>query len=1514
MLKREYGSHGSINVLDRPGGAPGSTSGSTNESSFFAMLQDYRPIVLEGISTDQRSPGPAEYLRSKIDVTDGIGASAVAGVDGTGHTPQSPRSRVKLSKLFQKNGGSSSGSTAGGGKQMNGVGKGDKAAMDDCGMSTSGASTNSMTHLSADAEEIARRRAFAHYDVQSLTTNLSYSVRMRRNLLSRRRNTTTGASAASMLAARSSTPDGGSDNNGLGSGDEDLGDGQSNDLVESCPFFRNEIGGEEERIVSLTRQHSQYAGQSRGRPLHRPTLAYGVNVLEFPAGETHWRQSTCPYQRLPRPIESVDQGALYYKYHFMGNEHQNWFGMDDQLGPVVISIRREKVPPSDHIAHALTQYQYRVIIRTSELLTLRGTILEDAIPNIKISSSSSNPTKPPPMNTVQLLEHITPEIQVSCLRLGVQTPHTEEQLQRLDEQGLTNTYKVGVMYCRAGQSSEEEMYNNEHAGPAFEEFLHTIGKTVKLAGFKGYKAGLDNKSNSTGEYSIHSQYQDCEVMFHVSTMLPFTPNNRQQLLRKRHIGNDIVTVVFQEPGALPFTPRGIRSQFQHVFVVVRAINPCTENTHYAVAVSRSKDVQVFGPPIKEGAVFPKGKAFAEFLLAKVVNAENAAHRSEKFVTMATRTRQEYLKDIINNCSTSTVVDTGQKFSIFTPKRKPTTHRPRFIPDATQRGALLWQVLLDDRGQSRQIECYLGISVDTFLLVEEEPGGGGQIVFVTPCKSILGWASQTNGLRVYYHQGECVTVHMRGEGTDRDELMEVMERLKVVTQGIQVQELSLKRNIMGQLGFHVQPDGIVTLVESAGQAWQAGLRQNSRLVEICKVAVSTLTYDQMVDLLKTSTFVTLTVIPPLPDGSARKGCTLQNCKYKEATFDGDYENVEEQKNRKAPHQAVPGNHRKFYDRSFSPPRSSNSSGYGTGSSSKSFLGGTTTTVTTNATLANTESNRYISSQNNETSRYNSQNNDSNRYHAPNSNNIMSVSSMEGNSMMEKGIIMDNTGTITSSSSGGLSDDRWYDSLHEQLDLDVPVLPLKKSGSGVVLNGGGTPKRVGGSSAGHSYAQNVQHGKLQVSHSLPLQHVNFSQPMTATISHSSTDYKLNDKSLSKHHHDKHDYRSKGSDYTSITQLTNDGHSTDSSISDHRLYGAGGSEEELSGNGSGNDLSPGSRRNKYLGMSSVPTTLTHSATNSRSHSRNQSPRSIPDNANPNLTTSNGAGAKLRPGVLTRNANRNSANLNAAASTNLQEELIRLITTDTNGGGTGGGSVPTTPTTDEGRSIVGGRGEYKECGGGGDRERSGRDRDKQPEVILTTARPATVISNSSTTSSPLPNPDFRPLHSSHTHHHHHNPLQTSNSMERLNSKKLTAASQHHSNNGSSKGNLSSGKGGIVGEAMPLPDDIDWPSLVDTATRVVGGAAVEADGVSRWSEEEDIMEAAAVSLNVSSCASLPELQNHLTELESRVSRETRRRLSLENEVRRLKDENRKLQDQAHTAVQQLRKFTEWFFKNVQRQ
>lgn len=59
---------------------------------------------------------------------------------------------------------------------------------------------------------------------------------------------------------------------------------------------------------------------------------------------------------------------------------------------------------------------------------------------------------------------------------------------------LSFQHKIGILYCKAGQSTEEEMYNNETAGPAFEEFLDLLGQRVRLKGFSKYRAQLDNKS------------------------------------------------------------------------------------------------------------------------------------------------------------------------------------------------------------------------------------------------------------------------------------------------------------------------------------------------------------------------------------------------------------------------------------------------------------------------------------------------------------------------------------------------------------------------------------------------------------------------------------------------------------------------------------------------------------------------------------------------------------------------------------------------------------------------------------------------------------------------------------------------------------------------------------------------------------------------------------------------------------------------------------------------------------
>lgn len=94
-------------------------------------------------------------------------------------------------------------------------------------------------------------------------------------------------------------------------------------------------------------------------------------------------------------------------------------------------------------------------------------------------------------------------------------------------------------------------------------------------------------------------------------------------------------------------------------------------------------------------------------------------------------------------------------------------------------------------------------------------------------------------------------------------------MQMVSRGCETTEMTLRRNGLGQLGFHVNFEGIIADVEPFGYAWKAGLRQGSRLVEICKVAVATLTHEQMIDLLRTSVSVKVVIIQPYQDGAPRR---------------------------------------------------------------------------------------------------------------------------------------------------------------------------------------------------------------------------------------------------------------------------------------------------------------------------------------------------------------------------------------------------------------------------------------------------------------------------------------------------------------------------------------------------------------------------------------------------------------------------------------------------------------------
>ncbi|XP_069597745.1 rap1 GTPase-activating protein 1 isoform X1 [Ranitomeya imitator] len=311
--------------------------------------------------------------------------------------------------------------------------------------------------------------------------------------------------------------------------------------------------------------------------------------------------------------------ARLYRRHFLGKEHFSYYSLDSALGHLVFSLKYDVIGDQEHL---------RLLLRT------KAQTFHDVIP---ISCLTEFP------NVVQMAKLVCEDVNVDRFH-PVLYPKASRLIVTFDEHVISNNFKFGVIYQKSGQTTEEELFGTTQEGAAFVEFLELLGERVLLQDFRGFRGGLDVTHGQTGTESVYCNFRGKEIMFHVATKLPYTEGDAQQLQRKRHIGNDIVAIVFQDENT-PFVPDMIASNFLHAYIVVQAENAGTDSTAYKVSVTARDDVPFFGPPLPDPAVFRKGSDFQEFLLTKLINAEYACYKAEKFAKLEERTRAALLETL-----------------------------------------------------------------------------------------------------------------------------------------------------------------------------------------------------------------------------------------------------------------------------------------------------------------------------------------------------------------------------------------------------------------------------------------------------------------------------------------------------------------------------------------------------------------------------------------------------------------------------------------------------------------------------------------------------------------------------------------------------------------------------------------------------------------------------------------------------------------------------------------------------
>ncbi|XP_040915322.1 GTPase-activating Rap/Ran-GAP domain-like protein 3 isoform X3 [Toxotes jaculatrix] len=326
------------------------------------------------------------------------------------------------------------------------------------------------------------------------------------------------------------------------------------------------------------------------------------------------------WRRTDVHLENPEYHTRWFFKYFLGKVHQNYVGTDAEKNPFYLSVvlsdqNNQRVP------------QYRAI-----LWRKTGTL--------KISLPYS-PTK------TLSVKSILSAMNMDRFEKGpreILNPEIQKDLLVLEEQEGSVNFKFGVLYAKDGQLTDDEMFSNETGSESFDKFLNLLGDTITLQGWAGYRGGLDTKNDTTGIKSIYTVYQGHELMFHVSTMLPYSKENKQQVERKRHIGNDIVTIVFQEgdDASSSFKPSMIRSHFTHIFALVRYNS---QNDSYRLKIFSEESVPLFGPPLPSPPVFTDHQEFRDFLLVKLINGEKATLETPTFAQKRQRTLDMLIRSL-----------------------------------------------------------------------------------------------------------------------------------------------------------------------------------------------------------------------------------------------------------------------------------------------------------------------------------------------------------------------------------------------------------------------------------------------------------------------------------------------------------------------------------------------------------------------------------------------------------------------------------------------------------------------------------------------------------------------------------------------------------------------------------------------------------------------------------------------------------------------------------------------------
>ncbi|KAM9725265.1 tuberin isoform 8-T8 [Dama dama] len=150
----------------------------------------------------------------------------------------------------------------------------------------------------------------------------------------------------------------------------------------------------------------------------------------------------------------------------------------------------------------------------------------------------------------------------------------ERSVQLLDQIPSYDTHKIAVLYVGEGQSNSElAILSNEHGSYRYTEFLTGLGKLIELKDCqpdKVYLGGLD-VCGEDGQFTYCWHDDIMQAVFHIATLMPTKDVDKHRCDKKRHLGNDFVSIVYNDSGE-DFKLGTIKGQFNFVHVIITPLD------------------------------------------------------------------------------------------------------------------------------------------------------------------------------------------------------------------------------------------------------------------------------------------------------------------------------------------------------------------------------------------------------------------------------------------------------------------------------------------------------------------------------------------------------------------------------------------------------------------------------------------------------------------------------------------------------------------------------------------------------------------------------------------------------------------------------------------------------------------------------------------------------------------------------------------------------------------------------